>query len=145
MFDFRWQKDPLCEKTPYPKVFDEFKKTLQNCRKQRYGKSPINGTEILVEFEKQSVLDNYGFSLLQDHGSFFNDVVISDNFENCIFSSAKSIELILQNTTEAERFFIVDGTFRITPKGVWQQVLILHINFGIKVSYLFVFSIGSCS
>lgn len=130
---FRWQKDPLCEGTPYPKVFDEFKKTLGNCRKQRFGKSPTNGVEVLAEFEKQSVSEAYGFSLLQDHGQFFNDVVIEDNFENCIFSSSKSIDLILQNTTEAERFFIVDGTFRITPKGVWQQVLILHINFGIKV------------
>lgn len=90
---------------------------------------------MLSEFEKQSVLEEYDFSLLYDRGPFFNDVVIRDSLENCVFSSSKSIELILQTTTEAERFFILDGTFRITPKGLWQQVLILHINFGIKVGF----------
>lgn len=133
-FNFSWQKDPLCEGTPYPKVFHEFKKTLGNFRKLKYGKAPTNGIEVLTEFEKEAVLQDYGFSLLQEHGPIFNGVVVRDNFENCIFSSAKSIDLILENTTESERFFIVDGTFRITPKGVWKQVLILHINFGFKVS-----------
>lgn len=128
-----WQKDPLCEGQPYPKVFDEFKKTLSNIRKTKYGQSPTNASKISAEFEKQHISESYGFSLLQDHGPFYNDVIITNNFEICFFSSSKSIELILQNTPEAERFFVLDGTFRITPKGVWQQVLILHINFGFKV------------
>lgn len=98
-----------------------------------YGKAPTNGVEVLAEFEKESVSELYAFSSLQDHGTFFNDVIITNNFENVIFSSSKSIDLILQNTTEAQRFFVVDGTFRITPNGIWQQVLILHVNFGIKV------------
>lgn len=106
---FSWQKDPLCEDTPYPKVFDEFRKTLSNCRKQKYGKAPTNGQEILAEFEKEYVSEAYAFSILKDHGPFFNDVVITDTFENCIFSSSKSIDLILQNTTEEERFFVVDN------------------------------------
>lgn len=117
LFNFSWQKDPLCEGTPYPKVFDEFKNTLSNRRKQAYGKSPINGKEVLIEFEKESISKANAFSLLKDHVErpFFNVVVITDNYENCIFSSAKSIELIIEYTTERERFFIVDGTFRITP------------------------------
>lgn len=137
MFDFHiysWQKDPMCKGSEYPRTFDEFKKTLSNIRKKKYGKSPTNGREILLEFQKENVREEYGFSLLQDRGPFFNDVIITDRFENCIFSSSKSIALILENTLEKDRFFIVDGTFRITAKGVWQQTLILHINFGIKVS-----------
>lgn len=107
----------------------------------KYGKSPTNGQEeeVLLEFQKENVRQDYGFSLLQDHGLFFNDVIITDKFDNCIFSSAKSIALIMENTVESERFFILDGTFRITPKGVWQQTLILHINFGIKVSQFCLF------
>lgn len=100
----------------------------------KYGKSPINGREVILEFQKESVREDYGFSLLQDRGPFFNDVLITDRFDNCVFSSAKSIALIMENTLESDRFFILDGTFRITAKGVWQQTLILHINFGIKVS-----------
>lgn len=131
---FSWQNDELCKGTPYPKVFDEVRKTLSNSRAQRYGKAPTNGDEVIDEFKKEHVSDAYAFSLLQDHGPFLNDVIITDAFENIIFSSSKSIQLILQNTKEEDRFFIVDGTFRITPNGIWTQVLIVHINFGIKVS-----------
>lgn len=130
---FRWQKDPLCN-GPYPKTFSEFKKTLTNIRKRRYGKNPTNGEEVLAEFQKEEVLRDYGYSLLQDHGKLLNDVIITKTYENCIFSSAKSIALIKENVPEHKRFFILDGTFYITPKGVWKQVLILHARFGSKVS-----------
>lgn len=133
-FIYRWQSDALCGEMPYPKVFDEFRKTLSNIRKFKYGKSPTNGLEVLSEFEKPHVSEQYGVSLLAEHGPFFYDVIITDNFENCIFASSKSIELVLHNTNEVERFFVLDGTFRITPNGIWQQVLILHISFGHKVS-----------
>lgn len=106
------------EQSRFCQIRHEFKKTLSNCRTQRYGKAPTNGNEVSAEFEKQHVSDAYAFSLLQDRGPFFNDVDIKDTFENCIFSSSKSIQLILENTKEDERFFIIDGTFRITPNGV---------------------------
>lgn len=109
------------------------KKTLQNIRKTKYGKAPINGREILSAFQNENTLNQLGFSLLKDRGPLFNDVVITKHFENCIFSSAETINLVLKNIPESERFFILDATFRITPKGEWQQVLILHVNFGIKV------------
>lgn len=129
---FRWQKDSLCN-GPYPKTFDEFRKTLCSIRKTRYGKVPTNGREILAEFKKENVLKDYGFSILKDHGKLLNDVIITEKFENCIFSSEKSISLIKENVPEEKRFFILDGTFYITPKGVWQQVLILYAIFGLKV------------
>lgn len=124
---------------PYPKVFDEVKKTISNVRKNRFGKNPINGAEVLAAFEREQVMNDYGFSLLQDRGRFFDDVVITDEFENVIFKSAKSIALILENVPESERFFTLDATFRITAKGVWQQVLILHANYEKKVRQKFFF------
>lgn len=130
----RWQNDALCDGAPYPKVFDEFKKTLGNYRRKKYGKAPENGREVLAEFEKESVRIDFAYSLLKDRGQFFNDAIISDRFEYCVFSSAKSISLILENTVESERFFTLDATFYITPYGVWEQTLILQINFGSKVS-----------
>lgn len=129
---FRWQKDPMCTGS-YPKTYDELKKTISNHRTNRFGKAPINGTEILEKFEKEQILKDYGFSLLQERGRLFNDVIITDQYENVIFSSAKCIALIVENVPQNKRFFIVDGTFRITPKGVWQQTLILHAYFGEKV------------
>lgn len=121
----------------YPKVFDELKKTISNLRKNRYGKAPVNGAEVLAAFQREQVLRDYGFSLLMERGRFFNDVITTDEFENVIFSSAKSIALILENVPESQRILVLDATFRITAKGVWQQVLILHARFGKKVRQTF--------
>lgn len=139
---FRWHNDPLCEGKPYPKVYDEIRKTLGTIRNLRFGKAPVNGKEVLEEFKKDAVMNGFGFSLLQDHGRLLNDVIVSKQFEYCVFSSAKSIALILANTQESERFFILDGTFRITPKGVWVQTLILQINYGFKVSNEYLNDLG---
>lgn len=118
---------------PYPKNFSEISRTLEDIRKQKYGKPPKNGEEIKEEFNKPNVYQNLGLSLHHERGTFFNTMQITDTFENCIFSSSKSISLILENTTESSRFFLMDGTFRVTPRGIFQQVLILHFQYGIKV------------
>lgn len=137
--NFSWQKDELCNGTPYPKLFSEFKKTLSNLRAQKYGNAPTNGKEIMEQIEKKSFTD-LEYSLVRDKEGklqkLLNDVVITDKFEYCVFSSPKTLSLIKEFTTEDQRFFILDGTFSITPKGVWQQILILQINFGLKVSKL---------
>lgn len=99
----------------------------------KYGKAPTNGEEIRIEFEKPEILNDLGMSKHREHGPFFNQLQINDHFTNCIFSSAKAISLVLENVDENDRFFLMDGTFRITPRGIFQQVLILHIQFGIKV------------
>lgn len=130
----RWQSDPRCVDMPFPKKFTEVKRTLEDIRKARYGKAPTNGKEILQEFSKPEVFQNLGLSLHREHGVFFNKVDISEHFENCIFSSSKSISLILENTKKEDRCFLMDATFRSSPKGIFQQVLLLHVQFGTKVN-----------
>lgn len=109
---------------------------MEECKKKRNGKPPTTGEEIRLEFLKPNIMDDLGHSKHRERGRFFNDVLIESEYTNCIFSSAKSISLILENVPEKERFFLMDGTFRITPQGVFQQVLILQAQFGIKVNYL---------
>lgn len=132
----RWQTDPLCDGN-YPQNFDEVKKTLENCRRAKYGKAPTTGEEIFKEFQKPDVLSDLGISKHRERGQFFNELQINERFTNCIFSSAKAISLVLENVKEEDRFFLMDGTFRITPRGIFEQVLILHIQFGIKVIAIF--------
>lgn len=140
----RWEADPLCDGR-FPKNYDECKKNLYNIRKNRYGRAPTNGNEVIAEFKKEFICNHLGYSLAKNPAPFFNDVIVENGFENCFFSSANSIELVLSNIPESQRFFIVDGTFQITPKGVWQQVLMLHINFGVKVSQIHSFNRhGTC-
>lgn len=138
-----WQTDPLCRGTKYPQEFAEVKRTLEDCRKKKYGKAPMNGEEILLEFQKENVFEDLGKSKHRERGIFFNEVQISNEYTNCIFSSSKSISLILDNVRQEDRFFLMDGTFRITPRGIFQQVLIIHVQFGIKVKFSFLTTIPS--
>lgn len=128
---FRWQKDALCD-GPFPKTFEEVKRTLENCRKQKYGKAPTNCREIEREFAKANIFESLGISRHQERGIFFNTVQIGDGFENCIFSSSKSISLIKDNVDTKDRFFLMDATFRVTPRGIFNQLLIIHTQFGKK-------------
>lgn len=76
-----------------------------------------------------------GLSLHGDKRPLFNDIQINEKFSNCIFSSHSSIELMEKYTEPDDRFFIMDGTFRITPHRIFNQVLVLYVRFGIKVIF----------
>lgn len=131
----RWQNDSKCT-SAYPQDFDNIEKTLRNYRKTKYGKSPTTAEEIQMEFEKPEVFEDLGRSKFREHGILFNEIDIQENFTNCTFSSAKSIQLVKDNLEPQERFFIMDGTFRIAPHGIFQQVLIIHVVYVLKVSML---------
>lgn len=87
-----------------------------------------------MAFEKPEIMADLGTSLHREHGKIYNYVHNEEEFSYCIFSSPKSIQLITHNLDEEERFFLIDGTFRMTPmNNIFQQVLIIHAQFGIKV------------
>lgn len=131
LFHSSWQNDPLCD-DGFPRTFDEVKRTIENCRQQKYGKPPQNCEEIQREFAKKEIYESLGLSLHQDRGVFFNTVQFGDGFENCIFSSSKSISLIKEHINEENRFFLMDATFRVTPRSNFTQFLVIHIQFGKK-------------
>lgn len=65
----------------------------------------------------------------------FNYVHEEKDFSYCIFSSSKSIQLIVDSLEPNERFYLIDGTFDMTPlNSLFKQVLIIHAQFGVKVS-----------
>lgn len=130
---FRWTQDDKCV-GPFPSNFEKYERTLRDLRKTRFGKSPNTPHEIEKEFKKPDVLNSLGRSLYHESGLIYNGIQIEHNFSNCIFSSPHCISLVKKNLNTNERFFLMDATFRITPRGVYEQVLILHIKFGLKVS-----------
>lgn len=90
--------------------------------------------DIKAAFANPTVMDGLGRSLYdKKHHPLFNEIQIHTNYANCIFSSAASIELMKKYLDVKERFFLMDGTFRITPNGIFNQVLILYIRIGTKV------------
>lgn len=102
-------------------------------RKKKYGKSPTTAEEIQKEMSKPKIFDDLGLSLHREKGVLYDTIDIQPDYVNCFFSSKKSIELIKENVEEKDRFFLMDGTFKITPKGFFQQVLIIYVQFGIRV------------
>lgn len=129
---YRWQIDPLCN-GDYPRTFDEMRRTMEDWRKAKYGKAPKNAKEIEDAFKKSDIFETLGKSLYRGRGTFYNCSQITENYENCIFSSPRSIQLIKENVDEKDRFFLMDATFSITPRGSFQQVLIIYAQFGPKV------------
>lgn len=128
---FRWNNDALCT-GPFSN-FENVERTLRTRRKPKYGKPPLTPEEIAFEFGKADVLRDLGTSLHRDKGPLYNTTLIEDDFSNCIFSSAKSISLVKEHLEVHERFFLMDATFRITLRGVFQQVLVIYIKFQSKV------------
>lgn len=115
--------------------FATIEKTLRNLRKEKYESSPKTCDEIRKKFEDPVILRDLGTSLHREHGKLYNHLYDGKDFSYCIFSSPKSIELILSNVEEHERFFLMDATFAITPMcNIFKQVLIIHAQFGLKVS-----------
>lgn len=134
MFEFRWNSDINCN-GPFPIQYSTIKRTLTDLRKKKYDKSPNSCAEIKKAFENPVVLKDLGTSLYRGHDKLFNYVYDGKDFSYCVFISPKSIELIMRNLEAIERFYSMDGTFRITPMcNVFKQVLIIHAQFGIKVS-----------
>lgn len=128
----RWNEDEKCE-GPFPKNFEKYERTLRDIRKTKFGKSPNTPQEIDREFKKPEIFNSLGRSLYRDSGALFNVIQIQSSYSNCIFSSPHSISLVKSNLNTNERFFLMDATFRITPRGTFQQVLIIHVKYGIKV------------
>lgn len=111
-------------------------------RKEKYETSPNSLAEIKNSFENPIVLKDLGTSLHREHGQLFNIVHEEPDCGFCVFSSPKSIELIEENLDLQERFFLIDGTFKITPMcNIFHQVLIIHAQFGVKVSSLYIFKL----
>lgn len=112
-------------------------KTLSNWRNEKYQTSPKTIEDIRKAFETPSTLNDLGTSLHRDHGLIYNHVHKENDFSYCVLSSPKAIELMNNEFEEDERFYLIDGTFRITPMcKIFKQVLIIYGQFGLKVKII---------
>lgn len=111
-------------------------KTLTNLKREKYESSPGSIEEIRKAFDNPDILNDLGSSKDREKGILYKYAHEEKKFSYCVLQSPKSIELILDNLKlPNERFFLIDGTFQITPmSSVFKQVLIIHAQFGIKVN-----------
>lgn len=128
-----WHKSNRCI-GPFPRTFETVEKTLRDSQRERYGPTPNTIEEIVKAFEKPAILEGLGRSHYGKKEKFYNGVQIGKDFSNCIFSSPQSIALIKKYIDVSQRFFLMDATFRITPNGIFNQVLVIYVRFGLKVN-----------
>lgn len=130
----RWNSDPKHDGV-FPIKFATIEKTLTNLKREKYDSSPSSIEEIQKAFDNPDILNDLGRSKDRENGILYKYAHEEKNFSYCVLQSPKSIQLILDNLKlPNERFFLIDGTFQITPmSSVFKQVLIIHAQFGIKV------------
>lgn len=79
-----------------------------------------------------SVMQQYGRSLINKDKPFYNCTVIEDNFQYTIFSSGNLLERLA--TMPAQRSYHVDATFKVVPNGSYKQLMIIHVAYNEHVS-----------
>lgn len=87
-------------------------------------------------FRNEDIFNEYGRSRYIPNAPFFRHVFdASDDFAYCIFASQAIMDLITTNISVKDRKYLIDGTFNVVPKGEFNQLLIIHVEYIGKVSF----------
>lgn len=107
---------------------------MTNYRNEKFRKAPTNCSEIASVFEDELMRSTFCHSFHKERYCLYDTTFSSKEFSYCIYSSKKSIDLILNaQKEEEERFLVMDATFSITPNRMFYQVLILYVRYFEKV------------
>lgn len=138
-FDYirRWEADLECEGS-YPIAFITIERTLSNIRNERFRKTPTHCSQIEITFEDELMRSLFCHSFHKERYEIYDTTYNSEEFGYCVFSSKKSINLIIkEQPREEERFLVMDATFSITPSRMFYQVLIIYARYFEKVTAKF--------
>lgn len=119
-------------------AFKTVSRTLYKSRQQAYPRSPTNVAEINNIFrDNEHVRKTFGLTKRDDESKqteFFKAAIEGKNYSACIFASEDIIQSIQSTSTIDGRLLYADGTFSITPIGIFKQVLILFADIYTYVS-----------
>lgn len=110
-------------------------RTLQNVKKKALPKSPKTANEVREFFENDDLRDQYGKTIrLNADGTtnydgqtmFFKTAFESDEFSHVIFASDDIVKSIEKSSTPENRVILTDATFKIVPRGIFTQLLIVY-------------------
>lgn len=93
--------------------------------------------EILKSFENPDILNRFGFNMRKTERFYFDTIIdktVMPQISFTLFASIEMINLIKKNIPPANRRYMIDGTFDITPLGSYYQLLIIHIEYRHDVS-----------
>lgn len=100
-------------------------------------KSPTTVQEVIDVYENPNVMQAYGKTLHNEkdsnHGltkaEFFKHAYESKEFSYCIFASDNIINKIKLNITINRRKYLLDATLKVCPFGVFNQLLIIYVEY----------------
>lgn len=122
--------------------FKRVEGVLHKARRASLPKTAKSVKEIVEAFENSYVHKTYAFTDRKEESQstlFYKGAFEEDTYSFCFFASEDIVQAIVQNVIESERKLYVDGTFKITPMGVFKQVLILFAEIFGSVRRLFVY------
>lgn len=108
--------------------FGSVSRSMYKARNQALPKSPKTAEEIIDAFNNGYIMETYGTTKRannDDKRSFFKHAFGCEDYSFCVFASDNIIDAITNNVPIANRKLYADGTFKITPDGVFKQVLIV--------------------
>lgn len=107
---------------------------MTNIRNEKFRKAPTHCSQIEDCLKDKLMSSSFCHSFHKERYRLYDTTFTSEDFGYCIFSSKKSINLILDaQKEEKERFLMMDATFSITPNRMFYQVLIIYASYFEKV------------
>lgn len=100
---------------------------LKRIKNKSYPKSPENVESIRAKMLESEIGKDYGYTKDGLHNLYI-DSVINENYSFCLFASFKTIEVIKNEIEPDGRHYLMDGTFKVAPKG-FLQLLIISIEY----------------
>lgn len=104
---------------------------LNRLKNKHYPIKPKTSKGMAAELKKSDAREKFG-QTLDKQRQFYIDSVVRSTFSFHLFASLAVISFIKDHIKIGERFYSMDGTFQVVPKGL-SQLLIISIQFKSKV------------
>lgn len=119
--------------------FNEVSRTMYKARNKSLPKAPKTVEDIQEAFKLDFVMEKYGTTQrTKEHEKrpFFKHAYECEEYAFCVFASDDVINAITENVPENKRRIYADGTFKITPYGIFKQILIVFGELNESVSLI---------
>lgn len=117
--------------------FKKLEPQLNRLKNKQYPIKPTTSETMAEELQKPDIREKYGRTL-DNKREFYIKSEVHPTFSFHLFASLAVLSFIKDHVNKpTERFYSIDGTFKVVPKGL-SQLLIISIQFKNKVCVLFI-------
>lgn len=119
----------------------KIKRNLIKIASDEIPKTPTTSSEIIAAYAKEKIKECYGMTKQDGKDPdklksklFFKYAYESKAFSYCIFASDNIISAIEKHIPVERRKYLMDATFKVCPYGIFNQLLIVYIEYLGEVS-----------